>query len=90
MMYEKGATSHIYYINNGSVPLIACSEFSLATYHDSAQACRGIDILGVMYDAQVKGFEAQKLYDAMFWTWKMPYGGTHENGWSLSKYYDSV
>lgn len=47
------ASSHANFINNGSIPLIGCSEFSLATYHDSNNACRGQDMLDMMTQAQV-------------------------------------
>lgn len=87
-MYEIAATSHAFWISNGSVPLIACSEFSLATYHRSNNACRGPNMLDMMYGAQASGFESQNMLDrSMFWTWKMPYGGTHEAAWSLQNYF---
>lgn len=87
MMISASKSSHAFFINNGSVPLVACSEFSLATYHDSNNACRGVDMLDMMYDAQADGFDAQGMLDkSMFWTWKMPYGGSHEDAWSLQNY----
>lgn len=85
---EAAASSHQFFSSNGSVPLLSCSEFSLATYHDSNNACRGQNMLDMMYQAQADGFEAQGILDnAMFWSWKMPYGGSHEAGWSLQKYF---
>lgn len=86
-MAAAAAGTHAYFAANGSVPLLACSEFSLATYHDSNNACRGRDWLDLMYHAQADGFAAQGIADrAVFWTWKMPYGGSHEAGWSLQSY----
>jgi hypothetical protein len=87
-IYSAAASSHQFFISNGSVPLISCSEFSLATYHDSNNACRGIDMLDMMYSAQAEGFAKQGMDDmAMFWSWKMPYGGSHEDGWSIQNYF---
>jgi len=86
-MYASAATSHSFFISNGSVPLVGCSEFSLATYHDSNNACRGYNMLQMMHDAQAEGFAAQGMQDkSLFWTWKMPYGGSHEDAWSLQNY----
>jgi hypothetical protein len=86
-IYSAAKATHSYFINNGSVPLLSCSEFSLATYHDSNNACRGANMLDMMYSAQADGLEAQGILDrSMFWTWKMPYGGSHEEAWSIQHY----
>lgn len=85
---EAAMNSHSNFLNNGSIPLQGCSEFSLATYHDSDNACRGLNMLQMMYTAQAEGFEAQGIEErSMFWTWKMPYGGTHEAAWSVQSYF---
>jgi len=90
-MYAAASSSHAFFSSSGSVPLLACSEFSLATYHDSNNACRGRDWLDVMYSAQAAGFEAQGFGDrVMFWTWKMPFGGSHEAGWALQDYLEGA
>ena len=130
----SAAASHSNFLSNGSIPLQGCSEFSLATYHDSNNACRGLNMLQMMYSAQADGFEvfmvssyvtmlcatchgcvcasnacskqqrccgydtcilclhvmlqAQGINDrALFWTWKMPYGGSHEAAWSVQDYF---
>lgn len=86
-IYSAAATSLGAFTNNASIPLLACSEFSLASYHDSNNACRGYDMLDMMYDAQAQGFILQGVQDrSMFWTWKVPYGGSHEDGWSLQNF----
>mmetsp|Transcript_15951 Transcript_15951/g.26731 ORF Transcript_15951/g.26731 Transcript_15951/m.26731 type:complete len:440 (-) Transcript_15951:290-1609(-) len=82
------ASSHSNFLSNTSIPLQGCSEFSLATYHDSENACRGFNMLEMMYAAQADGFEAQGILDrSLFWTWKMPYGGSHEAAWSVQSYF---
>jgi hypothetical protein len=45
-------------------------------------------MLDMMYSAQAEGFAKQGMDDmAMFWSWKMPYGGSHEDGWSIQNYF---
>ena len=39
-----------------------------------------------MYDAQVAAAASQGLHATFFWTWRMPYGGSHEAAWSLKHY----
>lgn len=51
------AASHSNFLSNTSIPLQGCSEFSLATYHDSNNACRGFNMLEMMYSAQADGFQ---------------------------------
>ena len=74
------------FTTNGTIPMIACSEFSLATFYNSNNACRGSDILQLMYDSQMAGMGSQGLFASFFWTWRMPFGGTHEYGWSLKHF----
>mmetsp|Transcript_5953 Transcript_5953/g.11279 ORF Transcript_5953/g.11279 Transcript_5953/m.11279 type:complete len:463 (-) Transcript_5953:46-1434(-) len=83
---DGAVSSHQFFFDNGTIPLVSCSEYSLATYDLSASSCRGSTILTAMHDEQAKGFENQGLYGAYFWTWKMPYGGTHEEAWSLKNF----
>jgi hypothetical protein len=103
------ATSHEFWISEGTVPMISCSEYrcvrpgpitratpaqapltfcsrSLATFENSNVACRGDTVLSAMFNAQKQSFEDQGLEAAWFWTWKMPYGGSHEYAWSLKHY----
>jgi hypothetical protein len=54
------AASHSNFLSNTSIPLQGCSEFSLATYHDSNNACRGPNMLQMMYSAQADGFEVRQ------------------------------
>ncbi len=82
---DGAKSSHSYWLDNG-IPLVSCSEYSLATFPASNDACRGDSVLDGMYQNQVKGFSAQGLEAAFFWTWRMPYGGSHEWGWSLKHY----
>lgn len=56
-MRSAAAASHSNFLGNSSIPLQGCSEFSLATYHDSNNACRGLNMLQMMYSAQADGFE---------------------------------
>lgn len=87
-IHDAAAKSHSNFLSNTSIPLQGCSEFSLATYHDSNNACRGLNMLEMMYSAQAEGFEAQGINDrSLFWTWKMPYGGSHEAAWSVQSYF---
>ena len=87
-MKEAASSSHRNFLSNTSIPLQGCSEFSLATYHDSDNACRGLNMLQMMYAAQAEGFESQGINErSLFWTWKMPYGGTHEAAWSVQSYF---
>jgi hypothetical protein len=69
--------------DSATVPLVACSEWSLATFPHSRQACRGADALGAMFEHQTAAFQASGLVATYFWTWRMPFGGSHEQGWSL-------
>lgn len=90
-MKEAAASSHKNFLSNTSIPLQGCSEFSLATYHDSNNGCRGLNMLEMMYSAQAEGFEAQGINErSLFWTWKMPYGGTHEAAWSVQSYFRKI
>ena len=83
---DGAVNSHQFFFDNGSIPLVSCSEYSLATYDLSASSCRGSTILTAMHGEQAEGFKNQGLYGAYFWTWKMPYGGTHEEAWSLKNF----
>lgn len=86
IVIDGAKSSHEFFFANGSIPLVSCSEYSLATFDRSEQACRGQTILKSMHENQATAFEKQGLYGAYFWTWKMPYGGTHEESWSLKNY----
>ena len=86
LISEGASNSHQFFFDNGTIPLVSCSEYSLATYDLSASSCRGSTILSAMHVEQADGFESQGLYGAYFWTWKMPYGGTHEEAWSLKNF----
>ncbi|GMH88601.1 hypothetical protein TL16_g11200 [Triparma laevis f. inornata] len=83
---DGAESSHSFFFDNGTIPLVSCSEYSLATYDTSEAACRGQSILDAMFLGQKKSFKDQGLFGAFFWTWKMPYGGAHENAWSLKKF----
>ncbi|GIQ81942.1 hypothetical protein KIPB_002989 [Kipferlia bialata] len=86
IVWDTAEYTHTYFVANGTVPMVACTEYSLATLNLSNTACRSKPILDEMYYNQLLGFEEQGLYASFFWTWRMPYGGTHEYAWSL-KYY---
>jgi len=60
-LHAAAAASHSNFLSNSSIPLQGCSEFSLATYHDSNNACRGLNMLQMMYSAQAEGFEVRGL-----------------------------
>jgi len=83
---DGAKSSHEFFFADGSIPLVSCSEYSLATFDRSEQACRGATILKSMFDNQATSFEKQGLYGAYFWTWKMPYSGAHEEAWSLKNF----
>ncbi|GMH95071.1 hypothetical protein TrST_g1564 [Triparma strigata] len=83
---DGAAESHKFFFDNGTIPLVSCSEYSLATYDTSNDACRGQAVLNAMFQGQKDSFREQGLFGAFFWTWKMPYGGTHEDAWSLKKF----
>jgi hypothetical protein len=57
---------------------------------NSARACRGDTLLCAMYESQEAGFDFDQdgfsLVARFFWTWRMPFGGTHEAGWSLKHF----
>ena len=86
IVVSEASSSHAWLITQSDVPQIACSEYSLATFCNSNDACRSKNILKLMYDSQHEGFENQGLVAAFFWTWKMPYGGSHEASWSFKHY----
>ena len=70
------------------IPRLACSEWSLATFDQSARACRTTAALDSMYYTQTT-LMAQANVTSFFWTWNMPYGGWHEAAWSLKHYLTS-
>ena len=39
-----------------------------------------------MYEYQIEGYKTQGLESVYFWTWRVPYGGVHEDAWSLKFY----
>jgi len=65
--------------------LRSCSEFSLGTFSVATQACQNQNALD-RYLAQQLRLMRKYDIEPIFWTWKMPYGPTFENGWSYRKH----
>jgi len=62
--------------------LKSCSEFSAGSYQDSRYACNGEMMLRMFLRTQVRTMEMYDI-EPSFWSWRMPYGGVSEPGWSL-------
>ena len=71
---------------SASVPVVklVSGEFSAATYHNSRRSCNDVSGLRDSYTRQViAGAEAN--IELMYWSYKMPYGGTFRQAWSFTQ-----
>lgn len=62
--------------------LKAMTEFSIGTFSDAVLACNDQKVLRVFLEEQLNAFNSVGI-EPFFWTWRMPFGPTFENGWSL-------
>jgi len=60
----------------------SCSEWSLSMHRNDTQSCPAAHSKQIMYEEQVKSLK-DAGFGQYFWGWKMPYGGWHEDKWSL-------
>lgn len=67
--------------------IVSIGEFSHATYNISSVADRTEETLKTMFKTQIEQCNHNNI-ECFFWTWKMPYGGCHQDAWSLEYFVD--